>query len=1172
MRREHRFWVAVAVTCLLGIMSVVMNYIPIVAPDSSKLINTDVLVYGATLGGSAAAIAAAKDGVSVTLISDSPSIGGQAVESGMGAFDDDQRSWENFGMYADLKKFLQEKYSSSSNKHFGLGEASVGEVATLPSDIEEFFLKKIGENNIYLIKDFVLTGLKKEGITYSEATLRNNKNIHETIRVRFKYLLDGTQLGNVFGKIGSGFTIGYDTLEETGEESALPKDVRSKIIEGYEMNGKKIVGLGNRVQAISSPFALLDKGYAGDFYPVTDYDRNCWAPSPTPPYVRKASVLTAQRNDCTATIEIKTEFSDTYDLFFINHGNSSVELSYSTQYPNTSPIQLKEMLDTSKDAEMVIIGTYFIDNRSPAKISISAQKQGFALEGIILSKRNLPQPPIILQVPLKNGGAFSNDGLPRVSTDCYFTTKSKLPSDSFSFAMNDQGYEANRIGTNTYRAENIPIRKDNTLWIDPLISDQLSQATIIPVASDTQMEQVLLSSFGSDVDTSPLVNNPLWKSASYIKEWVFTPKYDGEYVTLLQWQNPKWTSFELSDMTDGHTLTSFTFKHKNYVRDDFHPLFIQPLSAGKQYRIRFGLLEGKNWTPFSFAITPLSQTNYIFNKGDSPNLPVGSISYSGIYDVWVRAVRSNAKPELEVDSPRTRKFITVPNGKIFAYAGKFYLHNTDEIGAHPAKVGEEILIIPNTTVNTYIHNTANSDDSLQFDRLPTGMLWALVEKRKLLNANSFEITDARDQVEQRIPLTDINATYSAQIPFSSVGSPLTFRLSSGSFPADSKMVFYEQLPDSDFLRWRFETMLPLFHPIHSQPSTSQFSFRNIVSGNNLLTRTIPNLPSDNIGDNTLGISLIVDPSNDYAPIKAEDISSLENTEKSRLLSYAYYYWLKYDLPPTQRNLGCEQSEPLCDSRRIQLAIGLFPNKRSIFPPKPYQREARRISAVTTITERDIALEHTACPSRSCTNSGCISALSQNSCTFTAQSPILFPDAIGATHYLLDIHSFFSRPEQDSDLPKLLDTMVSDKILTERPVLFSQNRYIWSKPSEVRLGSVIPRSILNILPASTTIGVTQIAQGAYRTHVNELVIGQSVGHLAAYCVTRSNTPFAIVNNREQLKQFQHFLVDKGMHIYPIDDLQDPLLYTSAQHRIIDGTLTLQTNFDPQSMTVHYVVGK
>jgi hypothetical protein len=147
---------------------------------------------------------------------------------------------------------------------------------------------------------------------------------------------------------------------------------------------------------------------------------------------------------------------------------------------------------------------------------------------------------------------------------------------------------------------------------------------------------------------------------------------------------------------------------------------------------------------------------------------------------------------------------------------------------------------------------------------------------------------------------------------------------------------------------------------------------------------------------------------------------------------------------------------------------------------PYIRESRRIRAEFTVCEQHVATKARA-PQ-----------------TTAAE----FADSVGVGSYRIDLH-----PSSGGD--NYID--------------------VSSLPFQIPMGALIPRRVDNLLAASKNIGVTHITNGCYRLHPVEWNIGESAGALAARCVAAKETPRAVRNDAQKLKDFQQLIGRQGIEI-------------------------------------------
>ena len=84
--------------------------------------------------------------------------------------------------------------------------------------------------------------------------------------------------------------------------------------------------------------------------------------------------------------------------------------------------------------------------------------------------------------------------------------------------------------------------------------------------------------------------------------------------------------------------------------------------------------------------------------------------------------------------------------------------------------------------------------------------------------------------------------------------------------------------------------------------------------------------------------------------------------------------------------------------------------------------------------------------------------------------------------------------------------------------------------------MIPQRVENLLPACKNIGTTHITNGCYRLHPIEWNIGEVVGNLTAFCLSKDLKPREIRNNKAFLTEFQELITSRGVEIAWPKDLK------------------------------------
>lgn len=227
-------------------------------------------------------------------------------------------------------------------------------------------------------------------------------------------------------------------------------------------------------------------------------------------------------------------------------------------------------------------------------------------------------------------------------------------------------------------------------------------------------------------------------------------------------------------------------------------------------------------------------------------------------------------------------------------------------------------------------------------------------------------------------------------------------------------------------------------------------------------------------ENLTGRAVINVASTDY-----HDAAYLENPQRdhvlkdARQLALAYLYWLQTEVPRDEGGHGYPELRPMTEATGTPDGIAMA----------PYVREGRRLRACRTITEQDLSADF---------NAG------------ARARP--FADAVGLAAYAIDIHSRSGSPTPGVWQP--------------------------ARPYQIPLAAMICPELTNFAVAGKGIGVTQVANGAYRLHPAEWSIGEAAGELAAFCLANAAAPQLAGRS---LLQYQQQLVQAGMPLYWYEDM-------------------------------------
>ncbi|MDF2958550.1 MAG: dependent oxidoreductase [Paenibacillus sp.] len=213
--------------------------------------------------------------------------------------------------------------------------------------------------------------------------------------------------------------------------------------------------------------------------------------------------------------------------------------------------------------------------------------------------------------------------------------------------------------------------------------------------------------------------------------------------------------------------------------------------------------------------------------------------------------------------------------------------------------------------------------------------------------------------------------------------------------------------------------------------------------------------------------------NDYwlGPVfEVSEEESQRHLEAAKQLSLSFLYWMQTEAPRPDGGTGYPGLRLRKDVVGTEDGLAMA----------PYIRESRRIRSEFTILEQYLSPD-----------------------TRGDEGAMPFHDTVGIGCYRMDLHPSTG-----------------------------QRNYIDISclPFQIPLGSLIPVTMNNLLPACKNIGTTHITNGCYRLHPVEWNIGETAGYLAAYCLDKGYQPRQVRNDPQLLEQFQNLLEREGIELH------------------------------------------
>jgi len=264
-----------------------------------------------------------------------------------------------------------------------------------------------------------------------------------------------------------------------------------------------------------------------------------------------------------------------------------------------------------------------------------------------------------------------------------------------------------------------------------------------------------------------------------------------------------------------------------------------------------------------------------------------------------------------------------------------------------------------------------------------------------------------------------------------------------------------------------DPVAPVYQMFGTAPGThgAFWTYRRALDATNF---DDPRIPND--------VSIINWTSNDYrgpAPIDRTALGLAALYRDARLLSLGFLYWLQTEAPRDDGGAGYPELRPRPD------VMGTVDGVSQM----PYIREGRRLKALVTIREQDIA------------------AASQRGVRAAPQAA-----SAGVGLYPIDLHG----------------CSINTVSLPTRPF-------------QIPLGALVPRRTTNLLAAAKNIGTTHLTNGAYRVHPVEWAVGEAAALLAAFCLRGGRTPHEVQDNPRLVLRLQLLAIDQDVPLYWYDDV-------------------------------------
>ncbi len=211
------------------------NDLVLTATRGASEMVADLVIIGGGLGGCAAALAAARNGLRVIVTEETDWIGGQLTQQ---AVPPDENRWiETFGgtrSYQALRQGIRDYYgrhyplteTSRANKQFNPGNCWVSRIGAEPrvglAVLHEMLAPYLGNGQVRILLHHRAVAAEVEGDRVQAVQVRSGLTSHELV-LRAPFFADATEQGDLLPLTKTEYTFGAESKAQTGEPHA--KDV-----------------------------------------------------------------------------------------------------------------------------------------------------------------------------------------------------------------------------------------------------------------------------------------------------------------------------------------------------------------------------------------------------------------------------------------------------------------------------------------------------------------------------------------------------------------------------------------------------------------------------------------------------------------------------------------------------------------------------------------------------------------------------------------------------------------------------------------------------------------------------------------------------------------------------------------------------------------------------------
>ena len=193
----------------------------------------EILIAGGGTGGVAAALAAARNGRRVILLEETDWLGGQMTAQGVSALDEHEHI-ESFGgtrSYYELRNAIRQHYGELNP-----GNCWVTRLAFEPKIavgvIERMLQPHVEHGRLAILRRTKVVSASTVGDRVTEVLAMGLED-GRLVRFRPQLVIDATELGDLLPLCGVEHVVGAETLAQTGEPQAQPKEPKPRCVQSF---------------------------------------------------------------------------------------------------------------------------------------------------------------------------------------------------------------------------------------------------------------------------------------------------------------------------------------------------------------------------------------------------------------------------------------------------------------------------------------------------------------------------------------------------------------------------------------------------------------------------------------------------------------------------------------------------------------------------------------------------------------------------------------------------------------------------------------------------------------------------------------------------------------------------------------------------------------------------